>query len=90
MATAYLAKELGPSIRVNAIAPGSITSGHAHGSAEQRERAQTIRAQIVARTAAGRLGTPDEVAALATFLASPAASYITGQTILIDGGWLLD
>jgi NAD(P)-dependent dehydrogenase (short-subunit alcohol dehydrogenase family) len=90
MATAYLAKELGPDVLVNAIAPGSIASGHAEPSGAAAARARIIRAQIVERTAVGRLGHPDEVAALATFLASPASSYITGQTILIDGGWLLD
>jgi NAD(P)-dependent dehydrogenase (short-subunit alcohol dehydrogenase family) len=90
MATAYLAKELGPNIRVNAIAPGSIASGHDHASYESAERSRRIRERIVARTALGRLGDPDDVAALAVFLASDASRYITGQTILIDGGWLLD
>jgi 3-oxoacyl-[acyl-carrier protein] reductase len=88
-ATAYLAKELGPDIIVNAIAPGSITSGHDQPD-DAAARSNAIRARMVERTAVGRLGHPDEVAALAAFLASPACSYITGQTILIDGGCYLD
>jgi len=90
MATAYLAKELGPQMRVNAIAPGSIASGHAHTSPASEERSRQLRQRIVERTALRRLGEPDEVAALAVFLASDASRYITGQTVLIDGGWLLD
>jgi len=89
-ATAYLAKELGPDIVVNAIAPGSITSGHDQPDLAAAKRSIEIRARMVERTAVGRLGHPDEVAALATFLASPACSYITGQTIMIDGGCYLD
>jgi 3-oxoacyl-[acyl-carrier protein] reductase len=90
MATAYLAKELGPEILVNAIAPGSIASGHDQADAATTSRSNAIRARMVERSAVGRLGHPDEVAALATFLASPACSYITGQTIMIDGGCFLD
>jgi len=89
-ATAYLAKELGPEVLVNAIAPGSITTGHGRPSPTDEARTNAIRARMVERTTVGRLGHPDEVAALATFLASPACSYITGQTILIDGGCYLD
>jgi gluconate 5-dehydrogenase len=43
-------------------------------------------AWVKARTPAGRWGAPDEIAGLAVFLASPAANYITGQMIFIDGG----
>ena len=90
-ATAYLAKELGPRIRVNAIAPGSIRSGHdAHRSPEQTQATQLARAAIAERSALGRLGETDEIATLAVFLASNASSYVTGQSILVDGGWLLD
>jgi len=90
-ATAYLAKELGPRIRVNAIAPGSIMSGHDAGRApEQMHATQAARAAIAERAALGRLGDTDEIATTAVFLASRASSYITGQSLLVDGGWLLD
>lgn len=72
-------------IRVNAIGPGLIeTPGF------RQEMVQTGDPQVVANTVRavplGRLGTPDDIAALAVFLGSPAAAYITGQYITVDGG----
>ncbi len=74
-------------IRVNAVAPGFILTElsrelMAQGVADPSERAS--------RTALGRLGEPGEVAEAIAWLASPAASYITGQTIVVDGGFLAD
>jgi len=72
-------------IRVNAIGPGSIDTEQLAsiiGSDEEAHR------KILARTPLGRLGQPAEIAEIALFLASPAASYITGQTIYADGGRL--
>lgn len=80
--TRCAALELGPySITVNAIAPGSIDTpiwGNTLTPGARRAHS--------ARTAVGRLGVPDDVAALASFLASAPASYITGQVIAVDGG----
>lgn len=78
--TCSLAKELAPyNIRVNSLAPGFIeTELVAHYSAEQR-------AQLASKTAVGRLGKPEDVAALAAFLCSKGAAYITGQTLHVDG-----
>jgi 3-oxoacyl-[acyl-carrier protein] reductase len=79
--TRTVSKELaGRKITVNAIAPGFIESEMtaALGSALQD--------QVKTRIPAKRLGTPDEVADVVLFLASPTSSYITGQTITIDGG----
>jgi len=70
-------------IRVNAIAPGSIDAGMVY-DVNQRDAA-AWRA-LVARTPLRRMGTPAEVAAVAAFLASDAASYITGQCLVADGG----
>ena len=72
-------------IRVNAIGPGSIDTEQLAGIIGNDEEA---RRKILARTPIGRLGQPEEIAEIAVFLASPAASYITGQTIYADGGRL--
>jgi len=67
-------------IRVNAVAPGSIDSG---GITAQPDE---IKRQIGSYAPLGRLGSPDEVAAAVTWLASPAASYTTGAVLTVDGG----
>lgn len=72
-------------IRVNAIGPGSIETELLAGIMSADPAA---RRNILARTPMGRLGQPEEMAAVAVFLASPASSYITGQTIYADGGRL--
>ena len=76
-------------IRCNAICPGTIQSP----SLDERIRAQgdyeTARAAFIDRQPMGRLGTPDEVAGLAVYLASDEAGFVTGQNYLIDGGWAL-
>jgi 2-keto-3-deoxy-L-fuconate dehydrogenase len=81
-------------IRCNAICPGTIESP----SLDQRIEAvarqsgrtlEAVRQDFVARQPMGRLGTPEEVAWLALFLASEEASYITGQAHLVDGGMAL-
>ncbi|HSJ41873.1 MAG TPA: SDR family oxidoreductase [Xanthobacteraceae bacterium] len=81
-------------IRANAICPGTIESPSLEGRI--RERSQTtgksvaeVERAFVERQPMGRLGRPEEVAALAVFLASDEASYITGQAHLVDGGMAL-
>ena len=71
-------------IRVNAIGPGSIATD----MVKQLMVDDAVRKTILSRTPMGRLGEPEEIAAIAAFLASDDASYVTGQTIVADGGRL--
>lgn len=77
----------GKNIRCNAICPGTVETP----SLGDRMRAQgdyeTARDAFIARQPMGRLGTAEEIAELAVYLASDAASYMTGSIITIDGGW---
>ena len=72
-------------ITVNAVTPGFIAPGDDHGGMTANLTAEQ-RTQILARIPAGRFGSADDVAAAVLYLASPAAAYITGQTLTIDGG----
>jgi NAD(P)-dependent dehydrogenase (short-subunit alcohol dehydrogenase family) len=80
--TTQLAVEYGPAIRVNAVLPGSILTP------AWRAVSDADRAVNAGLTALRRLGEADEVASAIAFLASPDASYITGTTLLVDGGLL--
>ena len=76
-------------IRVNAIAPGSIE--FADGMWDRCRHEDPARyAAVLAKIPFGRYGTPEEVAHAALFLASPWAGWITGQTLVVDGGQMLD
>jgi NAD(P)-dependent dehydrogenase (short-subunit alcohol dehydrogenase family) len=78
--TRHLAAELAPDVRVNAIAPGIIRTDFSRALWESHEDV------VVERTPMKRLGEPDDVANAALFLASDAASWITGQVLVVDGG----
>lgn len=83
--TRSLAKELGPrGIRVNAVNPGMVeTEGtHSAGIAESE-----MRQQVEAQTPLGRIGQPQDIATLATFLASSDSAWITGETFAVSGGF---
>jgi 3-oxoacyl-[acyl-carrier protein] reductase len=76
-----MAKELASrNIRVNAIAPGFIETDMTHALTEDQKKA------IFDSIPLGRIGTADEIAQAVVFLASSQSSYITGQTIVVDGG----
>ena len=81
--TQTLAQELGPrGVRVNAIAPGLVDTRFASVLIQNEE----LRGRLVGRSALGRHAQPDEIAGAAVFLASDAASYLTGQVLVVDGG----
>lgn len=76
-------------IRVNCICPASIDTPMLHAGFDREEDPAAARARNVKRHPLGRLGTPDDVANLALFLASDEAAFVTGATYVIDGGALL-
>ena len=83
--TVSMALALAPhGIRVNAIGPGSIATDMVMQLISSEEARRTV----MSRTPMGRLGRPEEIAAVAAFLASDEASYITGETVIADGGRL--
>jgi NAD(P)-dependent dehydrogenase (short-subunit alcohol dehydrogenase family) len=80
--TSSAALEWAPQVRVNCVSPGFIRTALNEVIAGD----ESLRAGIEQRTPAGRLGTAAEVAELVAFLCSPAAGYLTGQNIVVDGG----
>ena len=94
MFTKSLALELGKyGIHVNAIAPGGIqtegTSKPLEGSKLTGEQMKKMMDDFTKRIPLGRMGMPDDIAKVAVFLASSYSDYITGETIIVDGGMLL-
>jgi 3-oxoacyl-[acyl-carrier protein] reductase len=79
-----VAKELGSrNVRVNAVAPGLIETAMTESLPDQ------ARAHFLATIPLGRSGTPEDVSGVVTFLCSDAARYVTGQTIVVDGGFFM-
>ncbi|MEP6651748.1 MAG: SDR family oxidoreductase [Myxococcales bacterium] len=75
--TRYLSTVMAPQVRVNSISPGGIERGQPAAFLERYR----------ARTPLGRLGTEEDLKGAIAFLASDAAAYVTGQNLLVDGGW---
>jgi 3-oxoacyl-[acyl-carrier protein] reductase len=84
--TRTLAREVGPdAITVNAISPGAFPTDAERVHPDQ----EALNRRILEQQSLKRRGTPEDVGNLVAFLASDAASFITGQTIMIDGGWAM-
>ena len=82
--TKTLAMELGTAgVRVNAIAPGLVDTKFASALTQNEE----ILNMVLQRTALKRVGQPDDIAGAALYLASDASQYLTGHTMVVDGGW---
>jgi len=73
----WLSSTLGPDVRVNAVSPGGIARGQDPGFVEKYE----------ARTPLGRMGREDDITGAVAYLASDLSAYVTGQNLVVDGGW---
>jgi len=78
---------IGQGIRCNAICPGTIQTPSLDDRIAAQGDLDTARREFVSRQPMGRLGSPEEIAALALYLASDESSFTTGQVHVIDGGW---
>jgi NAD(P)-dependent dehydrogenase (short-subunit alcohol dehydrogenase family) len=87
--TRQLAVDYPTQIRVNCIAPGTVDTPFVEGYLEKyhKHEKDKVRTELNQRQPIGRLGRPDEIARLALYLCSPAAEFMNGAVIPIDGGW---
>ena len=81
--TRALAVHWAPKVRVNAVAPGYVRTDLNRAWLEDEENL----GYVLGKTPLGRVGEPPDVVGVVTFLASPAAAYVTGQNVRVDGGW---
>ena len=75
--TRWLATTLAPQVRVNAIVPGGV----------ERNTQAAFRRKYAARTPLGRMATEEDLKGAAAYLASDLSAYVTGQSLMVDGGW---
>jgi NAD(P)-dependent dehydrogenase (short-subunit alcohol dehydrogenase family) len=87
--TRQLAVDYPTEIRVNCIAPGTVDTPFVEGYLEKyhRHEKEKVRGELNQRQPIGRLGRPEEIADLAVYISSPAAAFMNGSVVAIDGGW---
>lgn len=85
--TRYLAAWLGPEIRVNALAPGAIPNNERRSENSEQNKDEEFVRRLVDRTLLKRVGHPTDLVGPLVFLASDASHYMTGQVVVVDGGW---
>jgi NAD(P)-dependent dehydrogenase (short-subunit alcohol dehydrogenase family) len=87
--TRQLAVEYPKELRANCIAPGTVDSPFVEGYLEKyhSHEKERVRAELNERQPVGRLGRPEEIARLALYICSPAADFMNGSVVAIDGGW---
>lgn len=87
--TRQLAVEYPKELRVNCIAPGTVQSPFVEGYLQKyhAHEIDKMRVELAARQPMGRLGTPEEIAAMVHYICSPEAEFMTGSVLTIDGGW---
>lgn len=87
--TRQLAVDYPTEIRVNCIAPGTVDTPFVEGYLEKyhRHEKERVRAELNQRQPLGRLAKPEEIAGLAVYISSPAAAFMNGSIVTMDGGW---
>ncbi len=87
--TRQLAVEYPKELRVNCIAPGTVQSPFVEGYLQKyhAHEIDKMRVELAARQPMGRLGTPEEIAAMVHYICSPEADFMSGSVVTIDGGW---
>ena len=87
--TRQLAVDYATRVRVNCICPGTVDTPFVEGYLEKyhKHEKEKVRAELNLRQPVGRLGTPEEIAHLVLYLASPEAAFVQGAVMAIDGGW---
>ena len=87
--TRSIAVDYPTEIRVNCICPGTVDTPFVEGFLEKyyKDTKEEVRAQLKSRQPSGRLGKPEEIAAMALYLASDEAGFVNGSVVTIDGGW---
>ena len=87
--TRQLAVDYPKQIRANCICPGTVDTPFVEGYLEKHHKheKETVRAELENRQPIGRLGQATEIAHMALYLASPAADFVNGSVVTIDGGW---